>query len=379
MRFFVIIMMIWASTTACSHPKLEVVPFGKAKGQEVNLFTIDFPGKLRAQVINYGGILTSLEVPDREGNLADIVLGYDSLSSYLEKTPYFGAILGRYGNRIAGGQFSINDKHYQLATNNGPNHLHGGLQGFDKVVWQAKSDETENSVIITLKYVSPDGEEGYPGNLSSTVTYTFTENQVAVSYFATTDQPTVVNLSQHTYFNLSACKEDILSHELQLSASRFLPVDSVSIPTGELRSVSGTPFDFTESKRIGKQIEQKNQQLQYGNGYDHCWVLDAKSSEKPSLAGTLYHQTSGRLMEVYTTEPGIQLYTGNYLGEKFAGKNGFKYPSRYGLCLETQHFPDSPNQLDFPSTVLLPGDEYKSETIFRFGVKTLKKYKTQQP
>ncbi len=349
---------------------LSIEPFGEVDGQEVNLYIITFPDQLTAQVTNYGGIITSLQVPDQSGTLEDIVLGYDQLDGYLEETPYFGALIGRYGNRIARGTFELEGATYNLATNNDLNHLHGGDKGFDKVVWDViDNKENGEEISLTLQYVSPDGEEGYPGTLTSTVTYIFSPDALDITYRAKTDKTTVVNLTQHTYFNLSGnAEEDILGHELQLDAPAFLPVDSTLIPTGELRPVKGTPFDFTEAKPIGQDIAQENQQLSFGLGYDHCWVLNGGITDSPRRIGSLYHPESGRKVEIHTTEPAIQFYSGNFLDGSITGKRNTVYENRYGLCLETQHYPDSPNQPDFPSVTLRPGEEYTSHTTYTFSV-----------
>lgn len=350
--------------------QLEKTPFGEVDGKAVDLYSVSFESGLQAKVTNYGGIITSLFVPDRNGEIEDVVLGYDSLQGYLTKTPYFGALIGRYGNRIAKGQFLLDGKEYSLATNNGVNHLHGGVKGFDKVVWEVIANyRTSDSIGITLKYVSQDGESGYPGTLTSLVQYTFTPNSLKISYQATTDAPTVVNLTQHTYFNLSGnVAEDILGHELILAASRYLPVDSTLIPTGEIRSVAETAFDFTSAKLIGKEIEAEDEQLDFGKGYDHCWVLDGGQTKASRLIGSLTHAGSGRAMDIYTTEPAIQFYSGNFLDGSLTGKGGKVYEFRNGLCLETQHYPDSPNQYKFPNVVLRPGEDYSSETIYEFGI-----------
>ena len=350
-------------------PRLQVSDFGEAEGEKVKLYKITFPDKLEAELTNYGGIIISLKIPDKEGKLEDVVLGYNNLDGYLKKTPYFGALVGRYGNRIAQGKFSLNGKKYTLAQNNGPNSLHGGTKGFDKVVWTV-ADTTISEVKVDLKltYISPDGEEGFPGNLSVAVVYSFTADGLSILYQATTDQPTVVNLTQHTYFNLAGnTKNNILNHQLMLNADAFLPVDSTLIPTGEKRAVEGTPFNFTEAKVIGRDINTENQQLAYGGGYDHCWVLNNSGMNK--VAASVYHPPSGRYMEVFTQEPGIQFYSGNFLDGSIIGKNGNVYQHRSGLCLETQHFPDSPNQPEFPSVVLKPGEKYSTQTRYQFSVK----------
>lgn len=343
-------------------------PFGKtADGQAVDLYTLTNPNGLEAAITNYGGIVVRLKTPDRNGQLADVVLGFDTLDDYLKGHPYFGAIIGRYGNRIAKGRFQLNGVEYKLAVNNGENHLHGGLKGFDKVVWNARDVSTAEAPALELTYTSKDGEEGYPGTLHVTVVYTLTPaNELKIDYAATTDKDTIVNLTNHSYFNLAGQGEgDILGHELMINASRFTPVDAGLIPTGELRSVEGTPFDFRKPVAIGARINQDDQQLKYGNGYDHNFVLD-RTGDGLVLAARVTEPKSGRVMEVYTTEPGIQFYSGNFLDGSNKGKGGKIYQRRYGFCLETQHFPDSPNKPNFPSTVLRPGAKYQSTTVYRF-------------
>ncbi len=340
----------------------------------IRLYTLTNAAGMTVKVTNYGAIITSIVVPDRDGKLADVALGYDRLEDYMNAVdkPYFGAIVGRYGNRIAKGRFSIGDQTYTLAVNNGPNHLHGGVIGFDKVVWDAEPMEGDGWQAIALSYLAKDQEEGYPGNLQVKITYRLTDdNRLAVEYHATTDQATPVNLTQHTYFNLKGeGRGTILDHELLVNAKHFTPVDAGLIPTGELAEVAGTPFDFTTSKPIGRDIKQEHQQLTYGLGYDHNFVLD-KAGEPGSLtlAARVHEPQSGRVMEIHTTEPGIQFYCGNFLDGRLRGKSGRAYVHRGGFCLETQHYPDSPNQPAFPSTILQPGDTYASTTIFSFSSK----------
>ncbi|MEX2335650.1 MAG: aldose epimerase family protein [Fulvivirga sp.] len=346
-------------------------PFGEtARGSKVDEYTLVNANGVEMKVITLGGIITSLKTPDKDGKLGDIVLGFDSLAPYTKRNPYFGALIGRFGNRIAKGEFVLNDVEYQLATNNGPNHLHGGKRGFNKVVWKAEEIKNEDAVGVRLSYRSKDMEEGYPGNLDVEVVYLLTnEDAVEISYNAQTDKKTIVNLTQHSYFNLSGDpSQTILAHQLMVNASKFLPVDSTLIPTGELKPVAGTPFDFTEPKPVGVDINEDNQQLKYGQGYDHCWVLD-KEDNNLKLAAMLHHEGSGRYMEVLTTEPGIQVYSGNFLNGSLTGKNNIPYQKRSAICLETQHFPDSPNQPEFPSVVLNPGEKYVSQTVFKFSVK----------
>ena len=349
--------------------RITQAPFGQtADGQAVDLYTLTNANGLEMQVTNYGGLITSLRVPDQDGELADVVLGYDSLAGYLDQSPFFGALVGRYGNRIAGAQFTLDDSTYTLAANNGPNHIHGGVQGFDKVVWQAEPFEDSTGVGLVLTYTSADGEEGYPGTLETRVTYTLTDqNELAIDYHATTDKATPVNLTQHSYFNLAGNGAgDILDHEIMLNASGYTPVDSTLIPLGVVAPVADTPFDFTEPTAIGLRIEDDHEQLGRAGGYDHNFVLDGEAGEM-KLAARVTEPTSGRVMEVRTTEPGVQFYTGNFLNGSITGKDGAVYEQRTGFCLETQHFPDSPNQPDFPSTILRPGEEYETRTVFTFS------------
>lgn len=338
----------------------------------IRLYTLKNKSGMTVKVTNYGAIITSIVVPDRNGKMRDIALGYNRLEDYINAVdkPYFGAVVGRYGNRIANGEFTLNGETYSLLKNNGENHLHGGAIGFDKVVWDAKYDQDANS--ITLSYLAKDKEEGYPGNLQLRVTYSLRDdNSLVVEYRATTDKATPVNVTQHTYFNLKGEGEGtILGHELMLNADRYTPVDKGLIPTGEMSDVAGTPFDFTTAKPIGRDIDQDHQQLKYGGGYDHNWVLDKSGKEgQLTLAARVHEPTTGRLLEVYTTEPGIQFYCGNFLDGRLKGKTGKPYVHRGGFCLETQHFPDSPNQSKFPSTILKPGETYKSQTVLKLSVK----------
>lgn len=349
--------------------------FGKLEdGTSISLFTLTNKNGVEVKITNYGGIITSLKVPDKNGVIEDIALGFDALEGYssdvyLESGPYFGALIGRYGNRIANGKFSLDGQEYNLATNNGPNHLHGGIKGFDKVVWDAEEFKTAEEVGVKLHYVSKDMEEGYPGNLTVDVTYTLTnDNALEIDYKATTDKKTIVNLTNHSYFNLTAGKEDILGHEVMINADQFIPVDETLIPTGEIAAVSGTPFDFTSPTAVGARIEEDNEQLAFGQGYDHCWVVKGKSGEM-RLAATVYEPNSGRYMEVHSTEPGIQFYSGNFLDGTITGARGVVYKHRYGLALETEHYPDSPNQADFPSVELEPGETYHTQTAYKFSVK----------
>jgi len=344
-------------------------PFGKtADGKNVEIYTLTNDKGVEARIMNYGGIVVSLKVPDNKGQLGDVVLGFDDLENYLKRNPFFGAITGRYGNRIAKGRFTLNGTEYKLAVNNGENHLHGGIKGFDKQIWKAKQLTTRLGPALELSYVSKDGEEGYPGKLSVTVTYTLTnDNSLRIDYVATTDKDTVVNLTNHSYFNLAG-GGDILNHQVLISADKFTPVDAGLIPTGELRDVKGTPFDFTAMTAIGARIDSSDEQIVFGKGYDHNWVFSRWDKTLRQQA-TVYEPTTGRVMEVFTTEPGVQFYTGNFLDGTLTGKGGKVYQKRSGFCLETQHFPDSPNKPNFPTTVLKKGETYKTTTLYRFSAK----------
>ena len=336
------------------------------EGQEVDRYTLSNAAGMQVEIITYGGIITSMKLPNAAGGLNDVVLGYDSLSDYEKGSPYFGALIGRYGNRIADGSFTLDDQTYTLVQNDGKNHLHGGTKGFDKVVWNADSKIEDNKAVLQLHYLSQDMEEGYPGNLHTEVVYTLTnDNMLEVAYKATTDKKTVVNLTQHAYFNLSGAK-DILDHELLLQAPRYLPIDETLIPTGEIASVEGTPFDFTSFKTIGRDIEMESIQLERGLGYDHCWVLDNPNKELQTAA-LLKEASSGIQMEVRTDQPAIQFYSGNFLdGTNPMKQSDLFYDYRSGLCLETQHFPNAPNEASFPSTELSPGEVYSTKTQFKF-------------
>ena len=336
----------------------------------VTVYTLRNSHGVETQITNYGGIVMSLKVPDRNGKFADVVLGLPTAQDYMKKNdPYLGAIIGRYGNRIAKGRFTLNGVEYKLAVNNGENHLHGGIKGFDKVIWTGRKIRTKDGPAVVLTYLSKDGEEGYPGNLRVRVVYTLTEkNELKIDYSATTDKDTVLNLTHHSYFNLAGeGNGDILNHQLTINADRFVPTDAGSIPTGELRNVSGTPFDFLTSTAIGARINQDDEQLKLGNGYDHTFVINGTPGTLRHAA-TAREASSGRVMEVWTTEPGMQLYTGNFLDGSITGKSGKPYPRRSGFCLETQHYPDSPNHPSFPTTTLKKGATYKSTTLYRFAV-----------
>ena len=367
----VMVMLCGFSMEAGARTKMKKEAFGKTPdGTAVDLYTLTNAKGVEARIITYGGIVVSLKVPDRNRKFDDVVLGYDNLEGYIKNNPYFGALIGRYGNRIAKGKFTLNGVEYTLAKNNGENHLHGGIKGFDKVVWKASQVRGKNGAALQLTYLSKDGEEGYPGNLSVTAIYTLTDNnEVRIDYSATTDKDTILNLTNHSYFNLAGPgTTSILGHEVMINADRFTPVDKTLIPTGELRSVRGTPMDFTKPTTIGARIEQQDEQLIFGMGYDHNWVLN-NSNGQLGLAARVYEPTTGRVMEVYTTEPGMQFYTGNFLDGTITGKGGKVYHRRYGFCMETQHFPDSPNKPNFPSVVLKPGQKYTQTTIYKFSAK----------
>ncbi len=331
-------------------------------GKEVYLFTLRNKSRVTVQIINYGGIITSILVPDRHGEITDIVQGFDELSDYSIINQYFGAIIGRYANRIAGGRFKLDGKEYNLSINDGENHLHGGIKGFNRVIWDAEivADKTGDSVRLT--YLSKDGEEGYPGNLKVTITYSLSyQNELSISYEAETDKPTIVNLTNHSFFNLSASGSgNILNHELMIRANHYTEIGKGLIPNGEIKKVFGSPFDFTEPQKIGSRIKETN------GGYDHNFVLNKRGKEL-SLAAYVFEPTTGRSMEVYTTEPGLQFYSGNFFDGSLKGKGGKAYKKHSGFCLEAQHFPDSPNKPDFPATTLNPGEIYKQLTIYKFN------------
>lgn len=340
--------------------------FGKTRdGAAVDLYTLSNDNGVTVKITNYGGIITHLITPDKNGEAGDITLGYDTLDGYLDFTPYFGAITGRFANRIGKARFNLAGKQYLLAQNNGRNHLHGGLIGFDKVVWDARSFRTPSAVGVKLSYLSKDGEEGYPGNLSATVTYSLNnQNALKIDYHATTDATTVLNLTNHAYFNLAG-KGDVLDHVVMINGDAYTPTDAEQIPTGEVHSVTGTPLDFRTPTPIGARIDANFEALKYGQGYDHNWVVSGKAGQLRQAA-LVSEPTSGRTMEVLTTQPAIQLYTGNVLDGRAKGK-GHTYGKRSGFCLETQHYPDGPNQPNFPSTVLKPGEVYHEVTVFKFA------------
>ena len=377
---FLILIFLGLFLTGCQPKKTEAVeekespgitqaPFGVLKdGKAVDIYTLKNSNRMTLRISNYGGTIVSWTAPDKNAKFEDIVLGCDSLSGYLKGTPYFGALIGRYGNRIAKGKFSLEGKTYQLAINNIGNHLHGGIIGYDKVLWTATPINGDEPA-LKLTYTSPDGDEGYPGTLSIEVIYTLRkDNSVKIDYKATTDKPTVINLTNHSYFNLSGKSGSIFDHELKLNADHFLPVDQTLIPTGEVRAVKGTPFDFTTTTKIGARIyDSTDVQIKYGLGYDHAWIVNSGDSSL-RLAAVVTEPTSGRTLEVFTTEPAIQFYTGNFLDNTVVGKNGITYARNSGLCLETEHYPDSPNQSKFPTTVLKPGETYSSTTVYKCTV-----------
>lgn len=366
---FVLIMILQSCSNKKESNMNKMELFGNLKdGREVYSFTLRNKNGMQMQVINYGATIVSLTAPDRHGKLEDIVLGYDSIQGYENGDSYFGAIVGRYGNRIAKGKFILDGIEYQLATNNGSNHLHGGTIGFNKVLWNV--EDNQNNTSITFSYMSVDMEQGYPGKVDLTVTYTLTDNnELKIEYKGTTDKTTILNPTHHSYFNLTGDpNKTILNHELQIKADKFTPVDSTLITTGNIISVENTPFDFRSPKPIGKDINSNYEQIKFGGGYDHNWVLNNYDGELRSVA-LLHEPESGRIMEVLTDQPGIQFYSGNFLDGTAAGKNGISYHYRTGLCLETQHYPDSPNKPEFPSVTLRPGESYIHTTIFRFFVK----------
>lgn len=356
-----------------------MTPFGRTpEGREARLFSLSHPGGLRVEITDYGGAVVRLFAPDHHGRPADVVLGFDRVEDYVAHSPYFGCIIGRCGNRIAHGTFLLDGRMHRLTTNNSPGgfpcHLHGGHQGFDKVLWDAEPFTVAGQPALRLRHRSPDGHEGYPGTVDVTVTYTVTsDHALRIDYEATADQPTPVNLTNHSYFNLGGeGSGDVLGHVLTLPARHYTPVNAGLIPTRQIVPVAGTPFDFTAPHKIGARIDSPNEQLRFAGGYDHNYVLDREAPAAPDalvLAASVLEPLSGRLLEVHTTEPGLQFYSGNFLAGAFAGKNGHVYRRRAGFCLETQHFPDSPNHPSFPSVILRPGHTLRSTTLYRFNVR----------
>lgn len=365
---FALLLLLVSVAIASAQTGITKESFGKtADGQSVDIYTLTNRNGMKARITNYGGIVVSLTAPDRDGKWADVVLGYNDLATYMKPPfPYFGALIGRYGNRIAKGRFTLDGVEYKLAVNNGENHLHGGIKGFDKVVWTGSEVRSPVGPALALTYLSKDGEEGYPGNLRVRVVYTLTNgNELKIDYQATTDKDTVLNLTHHSYFNLAGeGNGDILNHRLMLKAARFLPTDAGAIPTGEMRNVAGTPFDFLKETAIGTHINDEEEQVKIGNGFDHTWVINGLMGLRQ--AATVFEPTTGRVMEVWTTEPGVQFYTGNYLDGTAIGKSGKPYQRRNGFCLETQHYPDSPNHPKFPTTTLKKGQTFNSTTVYRF-------------
>lgn len=370
----VLCSLVWISCSDKDEEKagqmdIKKKAFGTTDGKNVYLYTLTNANGMQVKITNYGGTVTSIMVPDRQGKIADVVLGFDNLDDYIKKSPYFGCIVGRYGNRIANGKFTLDGKEYKLAQNNGQNNLHGGVKGFDKVVWDAEPFKNDDGVGLILKYLSEDGEEGFPGNLDVTVVYTLTNNnELKIENKASTDKTTVVSITHHSYFNLKGQGEgDILDHVLMLNADKFTPVNENLIPTGELADVKGTPMDFTSPTAIGERIEADEEQLKIASGYDHNWCINRKDGGL-SLVGKVTENKTGRVLEVYSTAPGVQFYTGNFLDGTITGKESKVYKLRYGLCLEPQLYPDTPNQPKFPSCILKPGETYKHDIVYKFSV-----------
>ncbi len=351
--------------------KLKKESFGKLPdGTEVYSYTLSNKNGVEVKITNYGATITSIKAPDRNGKFDDVTLGYDSIDGYLVKNPHMGSLAGRYANRIGKGEFKLNGKSYTLAKNNGENHLHGGPNGFFKQIWNASEVESKDGAAVRMKYLSKDGEENYPGNLDVTVTYTLTDdNELKIDYLATTDKDTILNLTNHSYFNLAgAGNGDILKHQIKINAKEFTPVDKTMIPTGKIEALAGTPMDFSKLTAIGERIDQNYEQLVIGKGYDHNYVL-SNGADLKAQDVEVYEPTTGRVMEVFTDQPGVQLYTGNFLDGTITGKGGKAYPRRSGFCLETQHYPDSPNKPNFPSAVLKPGEKYQTTTIYKFSTR----------
>ncbi|MFN0109859.1 MAG: aldose epimerase family protein [Blastocatellia bacterium] len=360
-----------AITPKGADPKLKKESFGKLlDGTEVDSYTLTNKNGVEVKITNYGATITSIKAPDRSGKMDDVTLGYDNIAGYLDKNPHLGSLAGRYANRIANGEFKLGGKTITLAKNNGPNHLHGGPNGFYKQLWNATDASSATGTAVRMTYLSKDGEENYPGNLETTVTYTLTDqNELKIDYLATTDKETVVNLTNHSYFNLAgAGSGDVLGHQLKINAKNTTEIDKTLIPTGKMSAVAGTPFDFTKLTAIGARINDKNQQLEIGQGYDHNFVLDTGGSVT-AQAVEVYEPTTGRVMEVFTDQPGVQLYTANHLDGSIIGKGGKTYAKRGGFCLETQHHPDSPNKPNFPTTALKPGEKYQTTTIYKFSAR----------
>ena len=370
MRFLAACVLGGTCLGAAAEVALTIANFGTLGGQPVRLFTLTNERGAQVQVIEYGGIVLRIRVPDRKGRIGDVALGFDSLDTYVAGNPFFGTITGRYANRIAGARFELDGVAYGLARNNGAHSLHGGVRGFDKVVWRGEPTDTGDGVAFT--YVSPDGEEGYPGTLTTTVTYSWNDaNELRIDYRAETDRATVVNLTNHSYFNLAdGGRSSVLDHEVTIHAERYTPADDEAIPTGEIAPVAETPFDFRRPRTLGERIDAEHPQMRASSGYDVNYVLDGEGGAL-ALAATVFEPRSGRVMDVLTDQPGVQLYTGNHLDGSLVGTGGVAYPKHSGLCLETQHFPNSPNEPSFPSTVLRPGQVYETTTVYRFGTRSL--------
>ena len=368
----VVLMPVTQVNSAEMAKAMEKKAFGiTPDGKTADLYTLTNKNGMQVKITNYGGAIVSVMAPDKSGKLGDVVLGYDTLDGYVTDKNYFGALIGRYGNRIGNAQFKIDGTTYTLAKNNGENSLHGGVKGFNKALWDAKDISRGGEPALELKYTSKDGEEGFPGNLSVTVVYTLTsKNELKIDYSATTDKKTVVNLTNHSYFNLSGPGSgDILKSVLRVDADKFTPVDSGLIPTGELKSVEGTPFDFRKPTEIGARIDADEDQLKLGKGYDHNFVLNKEKMDRLSFAARVEDSATGRVLEVWTTEPGVQFYTANFLDGSVHGKGGIAYGKRTAFCLETQHFPDSPNKPSFPSVLLSPGQKYHTTTVYKFATR----------
>ena len=371
-RLAIVALLTAVAPAALAKGHMQKAPFGTADGKPVQIYTLTNKSGLEAKIMTYGATLVSLKTPDRTGKFADIVLGFDSIDNYVAGVPFYGATIGRFGNRIANGRFTLDGKEYQLPLNNGPNSLHGGIKGFDKRIWTAVPFETKQGPGLKLTYVSADGEEGYPGKLTTRVTYQLrNDNSLAIDYWAKTTAPTVINLTNHSYFNLSGdFQHSIVDELLTINADAFTPVNSTLIPTGELRPVEGTPMDFTKPETIGARVNNDDEQIKFGLGYDHNWVLDKTKPGELSLAARVHEPETGRIMEVWTTQPGVQFYCGNFLDGTNVGKGGAVYNYRNGFCLETQHFPDSVNEQGkegWPSAILRPGETYSQKTVYRFS------------
>jgi len=367
-----ITVLLQSCGTSSNFERILERPFGSLDdGREVRIFSLRNARGTEVKIMDLGAIIVSLNTVDAHGNISDITLGYDEPQQYLDANAYMGAVVGRYGNRIAEGKFSIDGQDYTLASNNGPNALHGGIVGFDKKMWKTSIHSDNSSATVSLDLISEDGEEGYPGTLSANVTYTLTDgNRLIIDYSATTDKATVINLTQHAYFNLDGHNAgSILEHEVLINADQFTPANIESIPTGEIASVVGTPFDFRVAKKIGQDIESDHEQVVFGSGFDHNFVLNKTAGSEFGLAASAYSARTGRTLTAYTDQPGMQFYTGNFMNGRVAGKDGADYQRRNAFCFETQHYPDSPNKVNFPTTVLRPGELYATQTIFEFGIK----------